>query len=103
MLKKSNKRNLQIFPGLVLHETPVCVKTCPLETTSMVECMGVSKGVTTEDCALAWDFANLDAHYGYKTKSVFNKFCLPNTDGPPPEGLDFQLNSIVGDLKIDNI
>ena len=69
----------------------------------MVECMGVSKGVTAEDCAIAWDFSNLDAHYGYKTVSVFDKYCLPNNDGDKPEGLDFELNSIFGDLAITDI
>lgn len=59
--------------------------------------------VTSEDCAVQWDFGNLDAHYGYPTKSVFNKYCLPNNDGPKPEGLDFELNNIVGDLAIADI
>lgn len=63
----------------------------------------IGGSVTEFDCAYGWDFNNMTAHYGYKTKSVFNQYCLPNNDGPKPEGLDFELNAIYGDVYITDL
>lgn len=58
--------------------------------------------VTSDDC-VQLSPATPTAHIGYGTKSIFNKFCLPNVDDLPAQFDTEVLDNLVGSFGLDDI
>lgn len=75
----------------------VCVKDCPVEKEDGFDCKKTSRIANVAVCK-----ANNPDRYGYGTRRVLNRFCVPNTD-KLPEHFEKQLNNVVGSFGLDDI
>jgi len=93
---------------------PVCVKECPADKATPVDCHGAENPGTGEaidaaDCANVWDGADAPTApgtyiVGYGTLSLLSRLCLPNPDELPTDSAYLpDVNNVIGDFGLDDL
>jgi hypothetical protein len=71
----------KIAPDASINYKAICVSECPaLNTTEPLDCALITE-ITAANCAARLDFETgtpATGYIGYGTKSLFQKFCVPN-------------------------
>jgi solute carrier family 44 protein 1 (choline transporter-like protein) len=79
----------------------VCVKACPAEIITPIECKTTSRMKDASICTNELSSAK-KGHVGYGTNRVLKRFCIPDID-KLPSNFDDTLNNVVGEFGLDDV
>lgn len=84
-----------------LNTNPTCVKACPIDEDSPIECHATNE-VSEEQCDVFFP-TSLSAHYGYGTFELYGEFCYPDPTKMPDTIDDERYNELLGNFGVDDI